>query len=151
MSQTLVVVPCGKAKIWDKTSDAGPTPARDTYTGAPFKVNREYAERFGDEWVILSAKYGFLKPTDLVDGPYNVTFKEASTHPIAIDALRRQIRERRLDKFDEVIVLGGKDYRLVLQAAFATGPSHLRFPFAGQKLGEALGAVKRAVAAGRPY
>lgn len=127
MSQTPVVVPCGKAKIWEKTPDAGPAPARDTYTGAPFKVNRECAERFGDEWVILSAKYGFLKPTDLVDGAYNVTFKEASTRPIAIDALRRQIRERGLDKFNEVIALGGKDYRLVLEAAFAMGPSRCGF------------------------
>jgi hypothetical protein len=151
MSRTLVVVPCGKAKIWDKTPNAGPTPARDTYTGAPFKVNREYAERFGDQWVVLSAKYGFLKPTDLVDGPYNVTFKTASSRPIAIEVLRRQIREQGLDKFDEVIALGGKDYRLVLEAAFATRPRRPRFPFAGQKLGEALGAVKRAVAAGKPY
>lgn len=40
----LVIVPCGQEKIWDKKPDLGPVPARDVYTGAPFKVNREYAE-----------------------------------------------------------------------------------------------------------
>jgi len=38
-------------------------------------VNREYAEHFGDRWVILSAKYGFLNPEDTIEGTYNVTFK----------------------------------------------------------------------------
>ena len=36
---TLVVVPCGNAKIWDKHPDAGPVVARETYVGSPFKVN----------------------------------------------------------------------------------------------------------------
>ena len=58
---TLVIVPCGKSKIWDRDPDAGPTAARAAYVGSPFKVNREYAETFGEAWVILSAKYGFLQ------------------------------------------------------------------------------------------
>jgi hypothetical protein len=146
-----VVVPCGKAKIWDKQPDPGPTPARDAYVGAPFKVNRAYAERFGDEWVILSAKYGFLRPTDLIDGPYNVTFKQPSTQPILVEALRRQVTDRRLDSFEHLIGLGGKDYRWVIEQAFARTSVKLTFPFAGASLGEALGAASRAVAAGRPY
>lgn len=52
---TLVVVPCGKRKIWDKYPSAGPTKAEDVYIGAPFKVNREYAEKYGSRWVVLSA------------------------------------------------------------------------------------------------
>jgi hypothetical protein len=42
---------------------------------APFTVNRQYAEASGGDWVILSAKYGFLRPTDVIPGPYEVTFK----------------------------------------------------------------------------
>ena len=123
----------------------------DTYTGAPFKVNREYAERFGDEWVILSAKYGFLRPTDLIDAPYNVTFEHPWTRPIEISALRQQIQDRRLAAFEHLIGLGGKDYRSVMEQSFAGTRVKLVFPFAGAKLGEALGAAKRAVEAGRPY
>ena len=96
-SDILVVVPCGRAKIWDKIPHAGPTRARDAYTGSPFKVNRAYAECFGDSWVILSAEYGFLDPDDFVEGPYNVTFKRRLPPPIGQSALRQQVQERRLD------------------------------------------------------
>jgi hypothetical protein len=32
--------------------DRGPVAARDAYTGAPFKFNRAYAERFASYWVM---------------------------------------------------------------------------------------------------
>ena len=94
---TLVIVPCGRAKVWAKDPHAGPTPARDAYVGTPFKVNRQYAQLFSDAWMILSAKYGFLAPTDLIPGPYNVSFKAKCTAPIRVDRLVDQIRERQLD------------------------------------------------------
>lgn len=78
----------------------------NAYTGAPFTVNREYAEASGGEWVILSAKYGFLRPTDLIPGTYEVTFKSPSTGPISIDALREQVRQMGLDRYAEVVGLG---------------------------------------------
>ena len=62
MDDLLVIAPCSQGKVWDKSPDHGPTPARDAYTGSPFKVNRQYAEHFGAEWIILSAKYGFIGP-----------------------------------------------------------------------------------------
>ena len=55
-----MIVSCDKRKIWNKHPIAGPTPASDAYIGSPFIVNRRYAERFSDEWVVLSAKYGFV-------------------------------------------------------------------------------------------
>jgi hypothetical protein len=67
MDEALVIIPCGQAKLWDDDPQRGPTPARDAYTGAPFKVNRAYAERHGDRWVILSAKYGFCDSTSKGD------------------------------------------------------------------------------------
>ncbi len=68
----LVIVPYGRAKVWDRHSDAGSTAAAAN-TGAPFTVNRRYAEQTGGDWGILSAKYGFLRATDLIPGPYEVT------------------------------------------------------------------------------
>jgi hypothetical protein len=143
---TLVVVPCGKAKIWEKYPDAGPTQACKAYVGSPFKVNRAYAERFGDRWVVLSAKYGFVDPGYVIEGPYNVTFKDRRTNPVDIATLRRQVVEHHLRDFDLILALGGKDYRRVLKDAF--DPTGLVFPFAGLQLGHALGAAKHAIASG---
>jgi hypothetical protein len=98
--------------------------------------------------VVLSAKYGFLLPDDVVPGPYNVTFKRPSTHPIEVAALRRQVPARGLDRYDVVVGLGGKDYRSIVEDVFASTGVTLHFPFAGMKLGVALGSTKRATAAG---
>jgi hypothetical protein len=137
------------AKIWDKNPQAGPTLARDTYTGSPFKVNRQYAERFGDAWLILSAKYGFLSPDKIVPGPYNVTFKRRSPPPIDRSVLRQQAQQIELDRFSEVIGLGGQDYRTMIEYAFAFSTVSLHFPFAGMPLGKSLGAAKLAIATGQ--
>jgi hypothetical protein len=141
---TLVVVPCGKAKIWDREPAAGPTPAKDAYVGAPFKVNRQYAERVGDAWVVLSAKYGFLRPDDPVNGPYDVTFNRASSGPIHPSKLREQALALGLEEYERVIGLGGSQYRRVINEAFAGLGLRLQFPFAGTKLGDALRAAKLA-------
>lgn len=108
-------------------------------------MNREYAEASGGEWVILSAKYGFLRPTDLIPGTYEVTFKSPSTGPISIDALREQVRQMGLDRYAEVVGLGGKDYRAAVEGAFRGTAAALQFPFSGLPIGKAMGATKRAM------
>ncbi len=138
----LVIVPCGKAKIWDRYPTAGPTPAERAYVGAPFKVNSDYARRTSDAWVILSAKYGFLDPVDAIPGPYNVSFKDPRSRPIEIVTLREQVEDRGLRRFDTVIGLGGKEYREVLRLSLA--PKLVEFPFAGLSLFEGLHATKQA-------
>jgi len=114
----LVVVPCGKAKIWARNPQAGPTAAADAYVGAPFIVNRRYAELAGGDWVILSAEHGFLRPADVVPGPYETTFKRQSTNPIGPGALREQVEQLGLGHYGEVIGLGGKEHRAAIEAAF---------------------------------
>src|ERR1700682_6158789 len=128
LRKTLVIVPCGRAKIWAKRPDAGAVLARDAYIGSPFKVNRAYAERFGDDWLILSAKYGFLAPADTLPENYNVTFKRPRTNPIAREELRRQVAERGLDRYDEVVGLGGREYRTNIEYAFALSGVEVHFP-----------------------
>lgn len=142
----LVIVPCGRAKIWSKHPEAGPTAAADTYIGSPFTVNREYALRAGGNWVILSAKYGFLEPTDVISGPYETTFKRPSTNPIGMAALREQVQRMGLDRYSEVIGLGGKEYRAAIKAAFDGMAVNLTFPFAGLPIGKAMSATKRSAA-----
>jgi len=137
-------VPCGLSKIWDKYPDAGPTAAADAYIGPPFRVNRSYAKRADGDWVVLSAKYGFLRPTDVVPGPYNTTFKLPSTNPIGVGALREQVERMGLDRYSNVVGLGGKEYRAAIEAAFEGTQVLLSFPFAGLPIGKAMQATKRA-------
>jgi hypothetical protein len=142
---TLVIIPCGRSKIWLKQPDLGPTPAQEAYTGAPFKVNREYAEEFGDRWIILSAKYGLIEPSTPIE-QYEVTFKRKNTNPVSVVTIRKQLVDLGLLDFDRVIVLGGKEYRKVVEEAFADIPVELTFPFSGLPLGKAMGSAKRAIA-----
>jgi hypothetical protein len=148
--QTLVVVPCGSAKVWVRNPGHGLAPACEAYTSGFFAGNRRYAETFGDRWVILSAKYGFIAPDFTIPGSYNVTFKRASTNPIGVEALQRQMREQQLDSFTKVICLGGADYRAVVEQAFAGTGVGLVFPFLGKDLFGMMAAAKQAVVTGSP-
>jgi len=114
------VVPCGSRKIWDSSPQAGPTKARDVYTGSFAKKCIEYAEKFyPDSYVILSAKYGFLFPDEIIPENYNVTFKDRKTNPIAVDELRKQAEKKGLTKYDEIVVVAGSDYANIVKKVFA--------------------------------
>jgi hypothetical protein len=43
---------------------------------------------------LLSAKYGFLFPDEIIPTPYSVTFKDPKTNPIIVKELSRQLRKR---------------------------------------------------------
>ncbi len=150
VTTVLVVVPCGKAKIWDREPERGPTSARNAYTGGPFKLNRAYAERFAGHWIILSAKYGFLAREDIVPGPYEVSFLKPATGPVSATTLRGQVEHLKLDRFPMVVGLGGEAYRAAVSIAFAGTGAKTVFPFAGLQVGYAMQAAKRAIISGDP-
>jgi hypothetical protein len=115
----LCIVPCGKAKIWDKYPNAGPQKAKDVYRG-PFSRKCEgYAECFYKGfWCILSAKYGFLFPDEIIPESYECTFNDPATKPIQTHELRQQIIEKNLLYFDTIVVLGGRNYSNQVKMAF---------------------------------
>lgn len=128
----LCVVPCGKSKIWDRDQGAGPTKARDVYTGPFARRCKEYAETLHPtSWCILSARYGFLFPDDIVPGPYNVTFNRKRSGPITLEQLRAQVPVKNLDSFSRIVVLGGRDYVKMLRQLFPDTP--IDEPLAGCK------------------
>jgi len=137
----LVIVPCGKAKIWDRQPNRGPTKARSAYIGAPFIVNKTFAEKFADKWVILSAKYGFIDSDFVIPENYNTTFKNPSTNPISVNALRKQVKEKNLQNYDFVVALGGEDYLRMIKQAFQD-VSKVIAPAQGLPLGKAMSHVK---------
>lgn len=148
MGGVLVIVPCGKRKIWDHDPTHGPAKALEAYTGTLFRLNRAYAEKYGDRWLVLSAKYGFIPPEFEIPGPYDVSFKRKNTHPIGGSQLHAQIGQLDLHEFSTVIGLGGAAYREAIRLAFAEQPVSLEFPFAGQRLGIMMRSTKRAIESG---
>lgn len=147
---TLCIIPCGKLKIWDKDPNAGPVEAKRVYVG-PFSLKcREYAERFyPDSWCILSAKYGFLFPNDIVPGPYNVCFNNKKSHPISYEELQIQIVQKGLDKVDKVVLLGGREYRAIANNIFNNKEVHN--PLIGcQGIGYMMGRLNDSIKSGNP-
>lgn len=147
---TLCIIPCGKRKIWDNEPDAGPTNARCVYIGPFAKKCREYAERFyPTSWCILSAKYGFLFPDEIVKGPYNVSFNNKSTNRISLNELSNHIIEKRLNTFDRIVVLGGRNYVNMIKAVFCQKEIHT--PLADcQRIGYMMGKLKDSIQIGVP-
>lgn len=147
--RTLCIIPCGNQKVWDKSPNAGATAAQFVYTGPFASKCREYASKFYPEWCILSAKYGFLFPKDIVPAPYNVTFNDKSTHPITVNELRHQVMSRGLNKYDTIVVLGGKNYVGIVSEAFK-GKS-IQTPLKGCKgIGYMMGVLTTAVNNNKP-
>ena len=130
--KTLCIIPCGKTKIWDKYPNQGPTCAKEVYIG-PFSTKcKEYAEIFyPDDWCILSAKYGFLFPDDIVPGPYDVSFNSKKSNPISLQDLSKQIKDKNINKYEVLVVLGGKNYNIIIKNILEN--KKLYFPLEGCK------------------
>jgi hypothetical protein len=47
---------------------------------------------------VLSAKYGFIAPDNIIPAPYEVSFTCPATSPIVLDRLRQQAREQQLGR-----------------------------------------------------
>ncbi len=115
----LCIVPGGKRKIWDDDPSTGPTSARDVYIGPLTKKSIAYAEHFyPHDWRILSAEYGFLHPDDIIPGPSEACFLHQESQQIGIDELIRQIGSEGLDKYDTIVVLGGRFFSDLVEKTF---------------------------------
>lgn len=146
----LVIVQCGNRKIWHDHPNAGATPAEDAYTSPYFQGNKEYAKKFGDKWMVLSAKYGFIEPNFMIPRNYNVTFKKPSTEQISTEDLRKQVRQKGLHHFDKIEVLGGYEYVEKVRQAFEGSRVIILAPLKGLSIGPKMNKVKCALEAGRP-
>jgi hypothetical protein len=137
----LVVIPCGKRKIWNRNPGAGPQKARDAYTSAYFNVNRQYAESRHCDWMILSPKYGFMRPDFVIPGNYDVTFE--SPDAISMPELKRQVERRWLGNYANVTVLGGRVYVEKVRDAFSSTKAKIEAPFVGPRIGKQMGMIKK--------
>jgi hypothetical protein len=152
MRDRLIIIPCGKKKVWDNGVTKGPVPARSAYTGTMFKLGVKLAESMKADWIVLSAKYGFILPDHLI-GPYDVTFKKKSSGPISNKELYSQVNYDHacLLGYGEIIGLGGTEYRKAIKDSFCMYKGNLTFPLAGLSMGYYLQYLKRAIEAGGFY
>lgn len=148
----LCIIPCGSRKIWDTNpSAAGSFPAEQAYTGALHRKCQAYAARFFEHWAILSAKHGFLLPGELIPGNYDVAF--GSGHPDILSAaqLASQARSKGLDRFEDIVVLGGKKFTVILPQVFDQARS-IVYPLVGSKgIGHMLQRLDQVLASGKEF
>ncbi|PGO19509.1 hypothetical protein CN984_30305 [Bacillus cereus] len=110
----LCIIPCGKKKIWDKYPDYGEAEAKDVYISPFGKACQAYATEFFENWVILSAKHGFLRPDDIVLENYDLAFDSKSDEIISIEQLQKQMVDKDLLQFEEIVLLAGKKHKKVV-------------------------------------
>ena len=70
MRRTIVLISCVKRKLGQSAK------AKDIYDSTLFRAQRTYAEKFADEWWILSSKHGLLHPDTEIE-LYEQTLKNA--------------------------------------------------------------------------
>jgi len=95
---SLIIIGCGSKKKNKKSQ------AQNLYTSTYFKLKKRYAKQHGDEWLILSAKHGLIKPEKIIE-PYEAHIKNR----------KPKIDNTKLEEHDEIEILAGKRYTQYLK------------------------------------
>lgn len=128
----LCIIPCGKRKIWDNHPNLGAIMAENAYIGTFHNLCMRYAKRHFDCWVTLSAKHGFLLPTDMVPGNYDLTFHPNHRSVVSVDTLKEQLKRKGLENYQHIVVLTGKKYQPIINQAFSYA-NKIEFPLLGTR------------------
>ena len=149
-SKILVIVPCSKKKVWDKFPNSGSVYAKDAYVSSYFKLCRKYAEKFGNSWVILSAKYGFIRPDFVIPTNYDVSFNNSKGKVVSTQKLKEQARGLRFQRYKSIIVLGGKQYVQISKNVLEGYGVQIIVPLESLGIGKRQAKIKKALAKGIP-
>ena len=120
-----------------------PAPARDLYISPLFSKASAYADRTGQPWFILSAKYGLVHPDSTI-APYDLTL---NTMPVAerrrwASGVLAQLAPH-LVNVGTVTFLAGQRYREFLEAPLRSRGLDVAVPMEGLRTGEQLGWLTR--------
>ena len=118
------------------------THARDLYTSPLFVGMRRYAETNADEWFILSAEHGVLRPSQVVS-PYEKTLNKMGKAERAkwSSRVEQQLREV-LQPGSCVVLLAGERYREGILPFLKRHGFDVEIPMAGLKMGHQLSWLK---------
>lgn len=119
-----VLVGCGS----DKRD--GTHPAELLYTSGYFKKKREFAELYGDDWYITSAKHHIIHPETKIE-TYNKSLTEmtAGERRAWGGTASDQLRELDWDHVDIVVLLMGQLYIKPIETTLETFDATIGYPF----------------------
>lgn len=131
---------------------AADTVAELLYTSPLFRAARDYAMAATDNWYILSARHGLLRPDEVVS-PYNETLKRM--RPAAKQHWAEKVKaslRHVLNPGDTVTLLAGVEYRSLLTEHITDMGCELRIPLKGLSIGRQVQWLQSAVhERTRPY
>ena len=125
----LGIVPCSKEKIWDLFPNRKGVQAQFAYRSAFHTYTRKYAQLYCDQYLILSAKYGLMKPDFIIPRSYDVTFSRATDPYVSKRELRQQALRYPYAK--KLIVLCPRAYAKRIEDAFSFSTIAMDFPLRG--------------------
>lgn len=114
--------------------------AKDLYVSPLFRMSRQWIERQGVPWFILSAKYGLLDPSRIVE-PYNLTLSQLS---------RQQRQQWSRHVHQQIVAATGDATLLVLAGSLYLGATkgfRVIDPLQGLPIGRRLQRLKAMLAA----
>ena len=112
LNQQIVIITGCSVKKLDRRA-----PARELYQGVVFKKVKALAELQGLDFMILSAKYGLLQGSELID-PYDMVIKNKSNISKLQEIVTPQLVEIEKD-YTRIILIMGKNYRAVCAPRFS--------------------------------
>lgn len=131
-NKTLVIVPCGKKKIWAINPSVHAVKAKDAYISNYFKLCKLYAERFSDKWVILSGKYGIIEPDFILHNDYNIRLHHSDKFK---NKVKEQLKPIISNGFTQIVSLCGNYYSCFLRDVFMYFNLKVETPLQGMKIG----------------
>ncbi|MGA9350901.1 MAG: DUF6884 domain-containing protein, partial [Anaerolineae bacterium] len=138
----ICLVSCTREKL---TREA---PAEQLYASPLFGKSRAFAASRFDRWFILSAKYGLLEPSQIVE-PYDKTLTQMSQQE-RITWAQSVLEEliKRTNPGDSVALLAGTHYRDPLIPLLSERGYKITVPLEGMTIGKQLSWLNRVLSAG---
>lgn len=137
-NRNLLIISCSKRKKKVK----GKVRAWDLYDGVIFrvlkKIEREKGLPENLKVLIMSAKYGFIKPSDLIRY-YDYLLNPTSNGKSFLSGLKKHIKN---DTIANVFVCLGKDYLKALEGFEALFPDETSFSYASGGIGLKMSCLK---------
>lgn len=125
----LCVVTPSYRRAWDRAPFT-PLKAGSAFIGPFSRKCQTYAEMFyPGSWCVLDARHGFMFPHEVIRQKHSACLFRPWTQPVSIVTLASQIRRRGLDRYQRIVVLGGRRFICMVEDAF--GGRKVRAPLAG--------------------
>ncbi len=132
MSKTIALVACVSKKYYSRL------PARELYISPWFRKASTYGESIADEWYILSAKYGLLSPTTIIE-PYDETLNNMPVNERRSWAEKVLVDLRqKVNPGDKLVILAGVKYRENLIGPLHNMGCDVKIPMEGLGIGKQL-------------